>query len=364
MHSVSIKVASCFLLLATGIFPLLAQSATDVELYREKVVISQNAAQKEQNEAVADAFERVLVRVTGQDDALVTPEIRKELSNGSRYLTSFRFDSSDEFFTNILGEQVPTKSMILEFDENAVNSLLLRNQLPVWGSRRPDVLVWIADRSDADRIPSDSESSELTEALAVQADRRGLPYLLPIMDLTDTLALGFPELFGLFSQDIEAASARYESEAVLAGRLESSGEEYQADWLILFKGERIRVPRATGTLEEVVTAGVDAVSSRLAAQYAYVLDPNLLGSMQIQVLDVPDAQTFAAIEAYLGTVNLISQATVSSFIGDDITFNLQVSGDQLQLADVLALDGKLVPQPEMTLLEQLDNRLVYRWQSE
>jgi hypothetical protein len=339
-------------------------AATDVPLYEDQVVISQDASQKEQNQAIRQAFERVLVRVTGQQETLQQSGIRQQLNSGSQYLTSFRFESSDVFFTNVLGERVPTKKMILEFDENAVNSLLVRNSLPVWGSRRPEVLVWIADRSSGrDHIPGDTENSALIDILDDEAGSRGLPYLLPIMDLTDTLNIKFADLYGLFSQDIEMASARYDADAVLAGRIDKSGSGYQADWLVLFKGERIRVERVEGSLNEVIAAGLTAVSNRLSAQYAYVLDPSSVDNLQVQVLDVSDASTFAAIESYLEGINLISRLTLDSLTEEGVTFNVQVNGDQMQLVDSLELDGKLVPVPALTLEEQLDSRLVYRWLS-
>ncbi|TCS42650.1 DUF2066 domain-containing protein [Reinekea marinisedimentorum] len=349
------------LMAVVGVYSF-SYAATDVQLYNERVVISQNANQKEQNDAIRQAFERVLARVTGQQETLQNASVRQQLDSGSKYLTSFRFEPSDEFFTNILGEKVATKAMILEFDENSVNSLLVRSGLPVWGSRRPEILVWIADRSAGpDNIPGESESSELADTLEAEAQLRGLPYLLPIMDLTDTLNIKFGDLYGLFSADIESASARYQADSVLAGRIDKNGNAYQADWLVLFKGERIRVPTVQGSLNEVVAAGLAAVSGRLSAQYAYVLDPSSVDNLQVQVLNVPDAVTFARIEGYLESVNLISQLTLSSLSGGNVTFNVQVSGDQMQLVDSLELDGKLVPVPELTLEEQLDSMLVYRW---
>jgi hypothetical protein len=183
------------------------------------------------------------------------------------------------------------------------------------------------------------------------------------MDLTDTLNIKFADLYGLFSQDIEMASARYDADAVLAGRIDKSGSGYQADWLVLFKGERIRVERVEGSLNEVIAAGLTAVSNRLSAQYAYVLDPSSVDNLQVQVLDVSDASTFAAIESYLEGINLISRLTLDSLTEEGVTFNVQVNGDQMQLVDSLELDGKLVPVPALTLEEQLDSRLVYRWLS-
>ena len=46
----------------------------------------------------------------------------------------------------------------------------------------------------------------------------------------------------------------------------------------------------------------------------------------------------------------------------DIEFNVEISGDQSQLQDVLALDGQLRPVDEITLEAQLDNILLFQWQ--
>ncbi|TXR53609.1 DUF2066 domain-containing protein [Reinekea thalattae] len=339
-----------------------AWAATDVELYKDQEVISQNANQEEQDEAIRSAFERVLKRVTGRQDVVDDPALIDALENGSRYLSTFRFEASDEFFTNILGEQIPTKTMMLEFDDTAVNSLLIEYQLPVWGSRRPEVLVWLADRSqDREHIVSDADSGPIVATFDRLSSRLGLPYILPIMDLTDTLNMEFPNLYGLFSEDIEKASSRYTAEAVLAGRLDRQGSRYKADWLILFKGMRIPIETAEGSRLEVINAGLAAMAEQLSDQYAYLSDGSDASNIQVQVVDVHSAKTFADIDRYLGSVNLITQSTLAEIAEDKVTFNVMVSGTQQQLADLLSLDRKLAPELELTLEEQLDSTLVYRW---
>ncbi|WP_196157776.1 DUF2066 domain-containing protein [Reinekea sp. G2M2-21] len=336
-----------------------------MDLYQEQVVVSQNASQKEQNEAIQSSFARLLVRVTGITQVLEYPTVIDELKQGSKYLATFRFEPSDVFFTNVLGEKVPTKLMNLTFDKKTVDAFLVQNRLPVWGEKRPDVLFWIADRLEGqDHILADAEESRLATIVAEQTDIRGIPYLLPIMDLTDSLTLSFSELYGLFSQDIEVASERYKPEAILTGRVLAGSDEnsYQADWLMLFKGERLRLPTVTGTLDEVIAQGVDLVAQRLSEQYALILDPLMLGNLTLKVSDIQSLGEFAALESYLRTINIITKATVRSFSGTDVEFNVEISGDQSQLQDVLALDGQLSPVEEVSLEAQLDNRLVFQWQ--
>jgi hypothetical protein len=340
------------------------KAASDIDLYVEREIVKQDASQQEQDDAIKRAFSRLIVRVTGIEQSLENAEIQESLENGSRYLATFRFEASDTFFTNVLGEQVPTKAMTMEFDKTSVDSLLVQNRLPVWGSKRPDVLIWLADRFEGqDHILSDTETTSFSESLEVEAHRRGIPYMLPIMDLTDSLSLSFSEVYGLFSQDIEEASLRYEPEAVLAGRISKSGNEYKADWLMLFKDERIRLPTVIGTEEFIISKGIDLVAQRLSAQYALVLDPLLFGNISVQVLEIKSAVEFAELEVYLQSINLITKATVSVFEDDNITFEVEISGDRAQLVDVLSLDKQLIPVVEESLEAQLDNTLVFQWNS-
>lgn len=342
-----------------------AFAATDLNLYEEQVVVSQNADREEQDEAIAEGFERLIVRVTGIKQSLENDAIQQALQRGSNYLATFRFGASDESFTNVLGEQVPTKMMIMQFDKSTVDSLLVQNSLPVWGARRPDVLIWIADRLEGqEHVLGDTENTEIARALEEASQARGIPYLLPIGDLTDSLTLSFSELYGLFSRDIEMASERYEHDAILAGRVMSVGDDYQADWLMLFKGERLRLPTVKGSLESVIEQGIDLVSQRLSEQYALLLDPMLIGNLSVEVVGADSLKGFAELEQYLNSINIITRATLSRFDDESVVFNIEISGDRSQLADVLALDDQLIPVEETTLDAQLDNRLLYQWQAD
>jgi hypothetical protein len=140
-----------------------------------------------------------------------------------------------------------------------------------------------------------------------------------------------------------------------------TADEVQADWLFMFKGERLRLPTVTGTKEEVIDRGIDLVAQRLSEQYALILDPLLLGNLTVSVVGVENLEQFSALETYLQSINIITGATLSIFSNEEISFNIEISGDQSQLRDVLALDGFLIPVEEETLEAQLDSRLVFEW---
>lgn len=353
-------------LIALGLLvcsPLLWAART-VDLYTEDAILAQNARQSEQDKAVAEALGRVLIRVTGDQAIVATEEGLAMMGDANDYLSTFRFERSDVTLTNVLGEAVPTKRMIMQFDRGAVENALVRNRLPIWGPKRPEILIWMADRLEgSDRITGDSDSSELATTLKATAAERGIPLVLPLMDLGDTLDVGFTEVYGLFTSDLAVASERYQPDATLVARVSQQGGEYQADFIYLMEDDRQRYQVQAETEAALMTALVGRIASRLADQYAVVLDPAMAGQISLRVNAVTDLATLAEVESYLESLNLVTRATLRRVEPESVQFDLDISGDRNQLRDALALDRRLSVVEETDLLSQLDTELVYEWKA-
>ncbi|HET8902508.1 MAG TPA: DUF2066 domain-containing protein [Saccharospirillum sp.] len=349
---------ACLLLLS-----LPTWAARTVDVYADSAILAQNASDQDQNEAVREALERVLIRATGEADIAEQPRTEPLLRNASDYLSTFRFQASDTLLTNVLGESIPTKRMVMQFDQQAIEQWLVNQRLPVWGTRRPEVLLWLADRLQGrDRILTDGDNHSLAVALSDRLDERGLPVLLPIMDLTDTLNVSFTDVYGLFTGDIESASERYPSDAIAVGRLAQQANGYQADVVFLMRDSRERLQVVGNTEAELMQNLADELSDRIADQYAVLRDPAMVGQLALRVNNVPELATLAAVERYLESLNVITQVTLRQVETDSVQFDLEISGDRNQLRDVLSLDRRILPVEELTLETQLDNELVYRWQ--
>lgn len=340
----------------------LSWAAQTLELYDESAILAQDARPSEQNEAVAEALGRVLIRVTGDTAVLETDTAQSMVSDANDYLSTFRFERSDVTLTNLLGEPVPTKRMIMRFDRGAVEQRLARNRLPIWGPKRPETLIWMADRlSGSDRILADSDDSDLAEALKNSARERGVPLTLPLMDLDDSFAVGFTDIYGLFTTDIQEASERYSPDAILLARLAREGDGLQADFVYMIADDRQRYRVEAATEEALMRALVDRVAGRLADQYAVVLDPAMAGQISLRINAVDNLATLAAVERYLDALNLVTRVTLRRVEPDSVQFDLEISGDRTQLRDALALDERLRAVEEADLLSQLDTELVYEW---
>lgn len=337
-------------------------AARMVNLYADEAILAQSASQTEQNSAVREALGRVLVRVTGDATIIRNQALQGALRNANDYLSTFRFERSDVTFTNVLGEAVPTNRMVMQFDSGSIEQLLVRNRLPIWGRNRAETLVWLADRLEGqDRILSDTDQTEWSRALRQAANHRGIPLILPLMDLTDTLDMSFTDVYGLFTSDVMAGSDRYPHDAILIGRIERQGEGYKADIVYLIQNDRQRFEALGSDEAELMSNIIDRVTRRLADQYAVVLDPALAGRVALRINGVRDLNAMAEIERYLKSQNLITKATLRQVEPGSLLFDLNISGDQAQLRDTLALDSLLIPAEQFDLFGGTSEELVYRW---
>lgn len=352
------------ILLALALACLMAPawSARTLDLYSEQAVLAQNAGQDDQDEAVAEALNRVLIRATGNDSVTELEAIAAAVETPNRFLSTFRFERSDVTLTNVLGESVPTKLMVMQFDRGAVEQLLIDNSLPVWGSKRPVTLVWLADRLEGDdHILADSEHGSSAQRLKDYSRERGIPLTLPIMDLDDTLNVDFTDVYGLFVDNLDAASERYQPDAVLIGRLSRQGDEFQANFVYRLQDERRRYQVSASSRSRLMEALVDQMSIRLANQYAVVLDPTLAGQLSLRVTAVDNLATLAEVERYLQSQNLITRVTLRQVEPDAVRFDLEISGSEAQLRDILALDDRLSQYDDVSVDSRDNTELLYQW---
>lgn len=339
-----------------------ASAATNVELYESTVIVPANVSQQAQDEATQDGFTQMMVKVTGQTAIAQSRVVQDESSRAGQYLRSFRFEPSDVTFRNALGEPVPTKTLVLSFDSNSVDQFLRNNRLPIWGERRPEVLVWLADRTGSqERVMADGQSTTNYKSVIELAAERGLPVSLPIGDLTDTLALPFNSLFGLFSNDILQASDRYSPDAILAGKLENTGQGIRADWVFFLNDDRLSLTVNAPNAREAISAGIDLATQRLASQYAVVDDPMLSSRTQIEVINIDQALTFSAVERYLRSINRVTDVVLMQLTQARATFELELAGNENQLFEVLALDGWLTIAPSQDTAFNLSGPRQYLW---
>jgi hypothetical protein len=333
--------------LLLALLPLSSFAAKVSGLYEAEIqVYSQKSSERKL--AMVSALAEVFAKVSGKKDAASTGNMPGALKNPDRFLQQYRYRAlPDEDLQRELTVAKPgdkPQLLLFRFDKAAVNKALTDNGLPVWGATRPTTLVWLAVEDEGHRYMVGSTSTEpLRQELLKEAHRRGMAVLLPLMDLEDEKAIRFSDIWGGFRDVIEQASHRYNTEAVLVGRLyRPSGGDWQGQWTLL-EGGFLKTWRGAGVLpEELLDDGVAGAIEDLASRYAPAAGQKE-GYLPVTVTDIHTLNDYARVSHYLQSLQQVSSANPSRVEADRVTFELDIHGSPASFSQTVALGNVLTP---------------------
>ena len=97
----------------------------------------EDQTQRTQQNALKKALRQVFVKMSGSTIVLDNAGVRAALSSPQSLLRSYRFafDKGRTYY-------------VAEFDQAKLNELLQREMLPLWGDRRPETIVWLAQEDE------------------------------------------------------------------------------------------------------------------------------------------------------------------------------------------------------------------------
>ena len=356
----------CCLSMLLLALPFSTSAAVQVDdLYDATEVITVGASSDEQRQLMAKGLAQVFAKVSGDENVVADDGINGYLKDAQSYLLSFSFEPNDEKRVNALGEVVDTQKLKMSFDSSRVNSSLTSQGFPVWGARRPEIMVWIAsDNNGVREILSGESHLDLANDFRQLADARGLPVIFPHLDLEDQLTLDVSELWGLFPEAISKASSRYNPDAILAGRVEYLSEhQWRSEWLFVFNGEQRKLSINGDSRQDMIDQILAQVSSRLASQYAVYLNSMFEDQVTLRISGIKTLAEYHSVLQYVGNMTGVKSSTVTSVAGNVLKIKVDVSGDTQQLRDLIALDSHLVQEEYLAPAgtPAAGNELRYAW---
>lgn len=321
-------------------------------LYEAEVpVVSQS--NEEHNRAMATALGEVVVKVSGDAKALALPGVATAMQKPSQLVQQFRYGRIPEGY---YGKITPdaTRLAWFRFDENAVNRLLRDNGLPVWGRTRPTTLAWIAIEQDGARfILGGGANEDLRSMLQFNAKRRGLSVLLPLMDLEDQQKLSFADLWGEFQTTILAASARYQADAVLVGKMFlTTSDDWQVTWSLFENGRHLRWQGQYPQINDAMKVGVAGSLEILAKRYAQVFTEDHPSKMVLSVDGVTNLKDFARLTEYLKSLEQVKGLDAKRINAHSVDFVVNIRGNPEGLRQTIALGNVLASAQVHTIPQQ------------
>jgi hypothetical protein len=271
------------------------------------------------------ALVEVLQRLTGLDRLPTSPELTEALGRPEAYYDRYVYPEDDV--------------LRIHFTSDAVLDLVNRAGLPLWSADRPVVVGWLALEAGGEReiVYGDHPLAELIEG---HARARGVWLKLPLMDLDDQVSVDAATVWARFEPALVAASARYEGELMLLGRIRESGPDtYSADFEVTFDEVPMALRRASDSAERVTAAPIDWIADELARRGS--ISGSTSNAVRLVVTGIPDVTAYAELLRLLAGLDYVDRYDVLEANGDELVFGVVTRADPDQLLDLLTRDGRL-----------------------
>ena len=300
--------------------------------------------------ALADALKIQVSRISGETELEEFPGLVIALRATDRYVRQYRFR------TNPGGTGIAATVLIAEFDSDAVLDLLRERNLPIWPMDRPRILVWyeyVTQHGTVLMTASDPEAHDWQRS----ARNRGLPLLVPLLDLTDRKFAGTGAVLGGFRRDLTQASSRYRPELIVFARSEPLPFERQRVTLELAEGQLVQEKLVfdVSSQENIAREVVDRIADRLSDQFAITRDKTHV--LRIDISGVESLEDYLAVMEHVAQFELIDRVEVSTVDAKSIELIIYTPMTERQLSTLLTQNGPLQSREQM----REDSSLAFAW---
>lgn len=322
-----------------------------IDLYTASVNVP-SQSYEHRRAATLEALNLVFVKVSGQQNAIENNSLKEKRRQYSTFIDNYRYERRQQQIM-----------LVVTFNENKVNNALVEAGLPIWGSLRPQLVLWLIQEEGLNRsIVSANEQSKLVNEIKLFDQNRGLPIVMPLMDLEDNQQIQTADVWGRFASPIRFASQRYSPEAIVTVRVsdnsllssdqlamqeqcfEQCEAQYALDWsfVSLTSYEKIQEFSETyyGESKEVlIKQALDDIADMLAAKYALAANENR--EFLVDIGNVDSMIKYAQITKFLAELSSVQAVKLVNAKGQNRRFSLSLLGTEQAFLDSLKLHKAL-----------------------
>jgi hypothetical protein len=357
MKNLSLKKITRYWLVFTTIFISisinLSINAVEVEdLYVANVPI-ESQGKSDRERALKQTLRAVLIKVGGHQSVLSHKAIKPHLNRYNNFVTHFRYERREN-----------QQFLQASFDEAKINQLFVDANLPIWGSLRPQVVLWLVDEQGLTRkVISETSQSALVGTVSDFTSLRGLPIVMPLWDLSDTSVISSSDVWGRFSQPVFHASKRYLAEAIIIVRLSDNSllsedqlerstdgcellcqPAISLDWSYLSADNVDLVPQFSERYQgfnrsELLSQALSDITDNIYQRYALTTGEN--NQYEIDVANVDSLSRFVQISQFLQELSSVQAVKLTQANGQVRRFSLTLLGSEQAFLASLKLNNIL-----------------------
>lgn len=344
MRKISVPVYLIYTLLIFCPHLLLAEVRV-TKLYEAEIEVQGQGIEHRQ-EAIKTGLLEVLTKVSGKQNLQHETAISDALSSLSRYVERTRYRQ-----VSIL--EGAKLVMWIQYNPTMVNQLLAQADLPVWDSKRPTTLIWLAVEDGANRyiLGSSEASAEQAQIKAVfkkMAKKRGIPVMFPIMDLEDQTRIRYTDISAGFVDAVRRASKRYSTDAILLGSIRRMGDQWKGRWTLLESENTQNYQAGLQNMDSLLGSGVNGLANYLSN---VIMDSSPLvdfqdedaSKLKVAVANITSVDAYAKMLKEISSLNVVKQAEVLGVFDSLILFSIELKPDSGSFRQAAASISTLKP---------------------
>ncbi|RVT49166.1 DUF2066 domain-containing protein [Rheinheimera sediminis] len=304
-----------------------ADAKTLNDLYQAVVPAGQSQSVWQQQ-----ALAQVLIKVAVNPDVVEHPEIKAELKNAGNYIKTFAAVSS---------EQGPALKVGL--DEQKIQYLLSVNQIAIWGSRRPTLVLWAVEQTADSRLFMQGANHPVLSQIQQLASAIGLPLDIPTASDTYTAPLSQDEVWAANWLLIEQASLPFNADQTLILLFDQpSAGQYRLTWQGYEADQFVSNELLADSQQELAKQFLTSLTAQLAGKFAVQLGSQQ-GESELE-LDIEGLTNFVdqvKVQQLLGAMLTVRQVTVVERQADLLKFKVKLAADRSAFINSLSLERRL-----------------------
>ena len=301
-------------------------------LYEAEVPVnSQGAGDREAG--FARALAEVLGKISGDRGAAGRPGVAAELSNAGDYVDGYDYRQDEG--TTAGGAPSYRTTLVVRFDEAAVEDLAAALGIPVWPTPRPKPVLWLAiDDGSGPRLVG-VRQNDVARPLTARAIERGYRLGLPAGSAAERAVVG--AIWRGDTGAIARISSHYNPPMQLVGKLYREGAGWAADWIFVDDGRVLSSWSAEERdARQALAAGADGAADALADRYAKAPPTDPAGNFRVAFSGIDNTDDYLRLSAWLQGLAVVTDITPLAATGDVLEFDLALSTGLSGLARMAA----------------------------
>ncbi|HUH36332.1 MAG TPA: DUF2066 domain-containing protein, partial [Spongiibacteraceae bacterium] len=174
------------------------------------------------------------------------------------------------------------------------------------------------------------------DALAGEAQRRGVPLRYPLLDLDDSLTYSLDDAWRLDAWEAQTAARRYDAELVITGRIAQLGNgRWLASWVLLFDGRDYRLDAEAEDIAALAAGPIDLAADIMAEKYAIAPVAISATGLLMRVDGIGGFEDYAQLLNRVEALAPVTRAVLVAVEGDSAVLRLSADGELRQLRAAL-----------------------------